>query len=509
MPAVFLGDPFSLNKPGYYGMAFANHALLKAIFLCEEISHVVSMGDPRWFAELSLPNEVKAKLVTTNSIKSFVDSFQTYKTAAAFCSSFGPSYSDLIDFRNSHSLRFPVYGFTHSISYQETIGVLYKIFVSNPTPQDAILCTSTSAVSAMEKFIASVASTMSMKAAGPRLVHFPLAYEAGSDPKPKLKSNKHFQVLYVGRLDWETKADLLVIPAVLAHLPKDHNIRFVIAGAAQNKAYLDLLRRACAPYPVTFLTDISNEQKQALYHESDVMFSPSDNYQETFGLTVLEAKHHGCVPVVSDFDGYRDLVNDGTDGYLLRTVAAPIPDLLRRVQMITSRQTYHGWWAVGVSIDPKQAARVLYDLSNDRQRWTKMSVAAMESVAQYTVKATAKRFGKLLQERPESNNLPVGSERYYKNPCNINYADIFQSYPSAFWQDQLMQLTDAGSRFLVTPHINGAPQLLLLQETVTVGDVVKLLTLVRQGAVATICLEQGIEPIIMSIALKNGLITIS
>lgn len=39
-------------------------------------------------------------------------------------------------------------------------------------------------------------------------------------------------MLYMGRLDWQTKADLLVIPRIVELLPKQHGIRFVIAGGA-------------------------------------------------------------------------------------------------------------------------------------------------------------------------------------------------------------------------------------------------------------------------------------
>ena len=47
-----------------------------------------------------------------------------------------------------------------------------------------------------------------------------------------------------------------------------------------------------------------------------------------FGLTVLEARLHGCVPLVSDFNGYRGTVDDGRNGILLKTYAGRVPDLL-------------------------------------------------------------------------------------------------------------------------------------------------------------------------------------
>ena len=47
--------------------------------------------------------------------------------------------------------------------------------------------------------------------------------------------------------------------------------------------------------------------------------SPSDSIQETFGLSVIEAMASGLPVVASDWDGYRDLVEDGRTGFLVPT----------------------------------------------------------------------------------------------------------------------------------------------------------------------------------------------
>ena len=43
--------------------------------------------------------------------------------------------------------------------------------------------------------------------------------------------------------------------------------------------------------------------------------SLSDNIQETFGLTPLEAMASGIPVIVSDWDGYRSTVRDNKDGF--------------------------------------------------------------------------------------------------------------------------------------------------------------------------------------------------
>ena len=49
----------------------------------------------------------------------------------------------------------------------------------------------------------------------------------------------------------------------------------------------------------------------------DLVLSLVDNIQETFGLSIAEAMAAGRPVVASDWDGYRDLIRNGIDGYLI------------------------------------------------------------------------------------------------------------------------------------------------------------------------------------------------
>jgi glycosyltransferase involved in cell wall biosynthesis len=193
----------------------------------------------------------------------------------------------------------------------------------------------------MNSLLASVRKTLAFTPAGLSLLHFPLGYEATSAPSTTAKSVDRFQVTYLGRLNWMSKADLLVIPRLLDCLPDGHRIRATIAGATDNKHYLPLLQQHCDSPRISILQNLPDAEKHHLLVESHILFSPSDNYQETFGLTVIEAMHHGCVPVVSDFNGYRDLVRDNVNGVLLRTYAAKVPKKLWDVQILMPDTLYH------------------------------------------------------------------------------------------------------------------------------------------------------------------------
>ena len=63
---------------------------------------------------------------------------------------------------------------------------------------------------------------------------------------------------------------------------------------------------------------MSEEIKRQALAAADIAVFLVDNPQETFGLAVVEAMAAGLPLVVSDWNGYRDLVRDGMDGFRLR-----------------------------------------------------------------------------------------------------------------------------------------------------------------------------------------------
>jgi hypothetical protein len=61
----------------------------------------------------------------------------------------------------------------------------------------------------------------------------------------------------------------------------------------------------------------------SIWSVADFFISFSDNIQETFGLTPIEAMAAGLPCVVSDWDGYKDTVRHGVDGFRVPTIAPP------------------------------------------------------------------------------------------------------------------------------------------------------------------------------------------
>ncbi|MBI3542646.1 MAG: glycosyltransferase, partial [Deltaproteobacteria bacterium] len=61
--------------------------------------------------------------------------------------------------------------------------------------------------------------------------------------------------------------------------------------------------------------DERQDLHRAVWQAADIFCSLADNVQETFGLTPLEAMAAGLPQVVSDWNGYRDTVRHGVDGF--------------------------------------------------------------------------------------------------------------------------------------------------------------------------------------------------
>ncbi len=120
-------------------------------------------------------------------------------------------------------------------------------------------------------------------------------------------------VLLVGRLVYE-KGFHLALDALASVVRGQGRVRFVVAGTGTAEAELKrqarelgLLRHG------TFLGWIGDDKLHALYRVADLCIVPS--IYEPFGLVALEAMASGCLCVVADTGGLREVVpEDGIVG---------------------------------------------------------------------------------------------------------------------------------------------------------------------------------------------------
>ena len=135
-------------------------------------------------------------------------------------------------------------------------------------------------------------------------------------------------LLSAGRLTFHAKFNPAPLYRALAALPAKQRARLVLveAGIYPNAAIAAAYRAA----PEAFMPDVriqtvdgrQREMFDGLWHAADIFISLSDNVQETFGITPVEAMAAGLPVIATDWDGYRDTVRHGRDGFLIPTLMA-------------------------------------------------------------------------------------------------------------------------------------------------------------------------------------------
>jgi glycosyltransferase involved in cell wall biosynthesis len=129
----------------------------------------------------------------------------------------------------------------------------------------------------------------------------------------KLPGTSGFRLLYVGRLV-EHKGLEQVIDAMAFLKPP---AQLMIAGSGPLQAALEA-RAAASPAKdrIKLLGRVPLEDLPEVYRACDVFALPSVSRLEAFGIVALEAMASGLPVVASDIPGVREVVTEGTEGYL-------------------------------------------------------------------------------------------------------------------------------------------------------------------------------------------------
>ena len=125
-------------------------------------------------------------------------------------------------------------------------------------------------------------------------------------------------VLLVGRLVYE-KGFHLALDALAGAVDRFGDVRFVVAGTGTAEAELKKQARSLGLTDHgTFLGWVGDDMLHSLYRIADVCIVPS--IYEPFGLVALEAMASGCLTIVADTGGLREVVpGDGSVGLRFRS----------------------------------------------------------------------------------------------------------------------------------------------------------------------------------------------
>jgi glycosyltransferase involved in cell wall biosynthesis len=257
-----------------------------------------------------------------------------------------PPTKDLAHRRNTRGpASYSLFGVTHTLSSTGGMDLIAEMVLPPFKPWDALICTSNAALTVVTRLQDELKAWHAEHTGATRfnpiaLPVIPLGVDAPAFSRGAAQvetarralglEEDEVAFLFAGRMAFHAKANpasfYQAIEAARGLTSK--RLVCVEAGVYPNRSSGQIYAEArsfLAPNVRFIQVDGHNE---ALYLQAwkaaDVFVSLSDNIQETFGLTPLEAMAAGIPVLVSDWDGYRDTVRDGVDGYRI-PVTLPEP----------------------------------------------------------------------------------------------------------------------------------------------------------------------------------------
>jgi glycosyltransferase involved in cell wall biosynthesis len=132
-------------------------------------------------------------------------------------------------------------------------------------------------------------------------------------------------ILSVARISQVSKMNyyqLLEFFSRLSDQCNDTDIVLLIAGAAADNEIHNLRKIAEDLHVmdnVKIIPNFEDDIKKLIFNSADIFISLSDNLQESFGIALIEAMAIGLPVICTDWDGYKDIVDDAINGYRIPT----------------------------------------------------------------------------------------------------------------------------------------------------------------------------------------------
>ena len=236
---------------------------------------------------------------------------------------------------------YAICGLTHTIASARAMDEMAGLLTAPIMPWDALICTSTVARDTIDSIIAAQADYLAWRLQGPVRPVLPLlpviplgvhCADFDATPQDRLEARAalglaedEIAVLFAGRLSPSGKAHPAPMWRGLQAVAErtGRKIAFVQSGQFFNQVAADMYRQGAAQVSADVRHIFADGQDNDLYRRiwgaADIFLSLADSVQETFGLTPVEAMAAGLPAVVSDWDGYKDTVRNGLDGFRIPT----------------------------------------------------------------------------------------------------------------------------------------------------------------------------------------------
>lgn len=292
-------------------------------------------------------------------------------------------------------------GITHTTASHAVMETLSRLPAAPLESWDALICTSRAVRDSVRVLIENQVAYLRERVGAtrfslPQLPVIPLGVHVEQfavTPDARFKARAilglrpdETAVLFAGRLSFHGKAHPAPLYLSLEANARANKIVLIQAGWFANdaieKAFKADAAKLCPSVRCLYVDGRQQDRLREAFAASDIFTSLSDNIQETFGLTPLEAMAAGLPSVVTDWDGYRDTVRDGIDGYRVPTLAIPngtAGDLAERYDMgLDSYDYYCAYTSQLAAVDVEATTQAFRQLIEDRDLRARMGAAAQK-----------------------------------------------------------------------------------------------------------------------------------
>jgi starch synthase len=334
-----------------------------------------------------------------------------------------PAAKDFAFSRNAlNPSAFSVMGVTFTLSSNGAMDQVADLVLPPYKPWDAMICISQAALDFTTRLHDEMkawwsAQTGATRFNTPQLPVIALGVDCPAfTPKAELRKKarsalqlqaKEVAFLFSGRLSFHAKANPAPMYQALEQAAKHASVVCIEAGVFPNEAIragFVAAQKALAPSVRFIWVDGQDDLRyRQAWQAADAFVSLSDNIQETFGLTPVEAMAAGLPVVVSDWNGYKDTVRDGIDGFRVPTILPPAgvgSDLaMRHALGLDTYDFYIGRTSVATVIEPTALAQACIALASQPELRERMGAAGLaRATKEFDWPVILQRYAQLAHE---------------------------------------------------------------------------------------------------------------
>ena len=317
-----------------------------------------------------------------------------------------PAAKDFAFSRNAFNpSAFSVMGVTFTLSSNGAMDQVADLVLPPYKPWDAMICISQAALDFTTRLHDEMKTWWSSQTGAtrfntPQLPVIALGVDCPAfTPKAELRQTARSALqlqanevafLFSGRLSFHAKANPAPMYQALEQAAQHASVVCIEAGVFPNEAIragFVAAQKALAPSVRFIWVDGKDDLRyRQAWQAADAFVSLSDNIQETFGLTPVEAMAAGLPVVVSDWNGYKETVRDGIDGFRVPTILPPAgigADLaMRHALGLDNYDFYIGRASVATVIEPTALAQACIALASQPALRASMGASGLARATQ-------------------------------------------------------------------------------------------------------------------------------